>query len=96
MHTQENFIEEKRYMRAKQRVEKIKGFYVHFGIYLIFIPIFIFLNFQSTSFPWAAFPIVGWGMGVAGHAMDVFNYNPFLGRDWERRKMKEFMDRDDT
>ncbi|MEP2937242.1 MAG: 2TM domain-containing protein [Gilvibacter sp.] len=94
MHTQENFIENKRYQRAKERVEKIKGFYVHFAIYLIFVVFFIYLNLRSTDFPWAIFPILGWGIGILGHASEVFNYNPFLGRDWERRKMKEFMDKD--
>lgn len=95
MYTQENFIEEKRYQRAKEHVEKIKGFYVHFAIYLIFVPFFIYLNLRSTDFPWAIFPILGWGLGVLGHASEVFDYNPFLGRNWERRKMKEFMDKDD-
>lgn len=95
MHTQEEFIHEKRYLRAQERVEKIKGFYVHFAIYLIFVPIFIYLNLKSTGFPWALFPIGGWGIGVIGHAMETFNYNPLLGKDWEERKIREFMDRDD-
>lgn len=95
MHTQTAFISEKRLARAKKHVEELKGFYVHFTIYLIMVPVFIFLNFQSTEFPWAIFPIVGWGFGVAGHAMEVFNYNPFLGKDWEERKIRELMRKDD-
>lgn len=95
MNLQEEFINEKRYLRAQERVEKIKGFYVHFSIYLIFVPIFIYLNLKSTDFPWALFPIGGWGLGVIGHAMEVFNYNPLLGKNWEERKIREFMDKDD-
>lgn len=95
MNVQEEFINEKRYLRAQERVEKIKGFYVHFSIYLIFVPIFIYLNLKSTDFPWALFPIGGWGLGVIGHAMEVFNYNPLLGKNWEERKIREFMDKDD-
>lgn len=94
MNTQEEFISEKRYIRAQERVEKLKGFYVHFFIYLLFIPIFVFLNIKSTDFPWALFPIGGWGLGVIGHAMDTFNYNPLLGKNWEERKIREFMDKD--
>ena len=94
MQIQETYISEKKYQRAKKRVEALKGFYVHITIYLIMIPVFIYLNFRSTGFPWAIFPIVGWGFGVMGHAMEVFNYNPFLGKDWEERKMKEFMDKE--
>ena len=96
MNVQEEFINEKRYIRAQERVEKLKGFYVHFIIYLIFIPVFIYLNLKSTDFPWALFPIGGWGLGVIGHAMETFNYNPLLGKNWEERKIREFMDKDNT
>ncbi|GAA0872289.1 histidine kinase [Gangjinia marincola] len=82
------------YERAKERVEELKGFYIHFSIYLLMIPVFIWINTQSTSFPWAIFPIVGWGFGVGGHAMEVFNYNPILGKDWEERQIKKYMDED--
>ena len=95
METQTSYISEKKYARAKEHVEKLKGFYIHFAIYLMMMPVFIFLNFRSTGFPWAIFPIVGWGFGVAGHAMETFNYNPFLGKDWEEKKMKELMDEDE-
>lgn len=82
---------------AKEKVEKLKGFYSHFTIYLIFIPIFICLNyFGGSNFPWAIFPIVGWGFGVAGHASETFGWNPFFGKGWEERKIKEFMDNDSS
>ncbi len=95
MQTQETYISEKKYERAKKQVEELKSFYIHFAIYLIMVPVFIYLNYRSTSFPWAIFPIAGWGFGVIGHAMEVFGYNPFLGKDWEERKLKELMDKDD-
>ncbi len=95
LQTQENYISGKKYERAKKHVEELKGFYIHFSIYLIMVPVFIYLNFQSTGFPWAIFPIVGWGAGVSGHAMEVFNYNPLLGRNWEERKIREMMEKDD-
>jgi hypothetical protein len=93
-HTQETYLTGKKYDRAKKKVEELKGFYVHFAIYLIMVPVFIYLNVKSTGFPWAIFPIVGWGAGVSGHAMEVFNYNPFLGKNWEERKIRELMDKD--
>ena len=95
METQDTYINDLKYERAKEHVEKLKGFYVHLTVYLIMFPVFIVLNLRSTGFPWAVFPIVGWGFGVAGHAMETFNYNPFLGKNWEEKKMKEFMDEDE-
>ncbi|MCW8980401.1 MAG: 2TM domain-containing protein [Altibacter sp.] len=94
MKTQETYISEKKYERAKKQVEELKSFYVHLTIYLLMIPVFVWLNFRSTGFPWAIFPIVGWGFGVMGHAMEVFHYNPFLGKDWEEKKIKKLMDDD--
>lgn len=91
---QEEYISDKKYARAKKKVEEIKGFYIHLFIYLLMVPVFIFLNVRSTGFPWALFPIVGWGLGVTSHAMEVFSYNPFLGKSWEERKLKEFMEKD--
>ena len=96
METQDIYINELKYERAKEHVEKLKGFYAHFIIYLLMMPVFIFLNYRSTGFPWAIFPIVGWGFGIAGHAMETFNYNPLLGKDWEERKLKQFMEEENN
>lgn len=96
MNAPDTFISEKRYKLAKKRVEKLKVFYIHFGIYLLFIPVFIYLNYISNAgFPWALFPIVGWGIGVTSHASETFNYNPFFGKNWEERKIRELMENDD-
>src|SRR5690554_1869650 len=94
--SQETFISEKRYKLAKKHVEELKVFYLHLGIYLIFIPLFIYLNLLSNAgFPWALFPILGWGFGVSSHAMETFNYHPFLGKKWEERKIRELMEKED-
>lgn len=94
MKTQEIYLKDKKYDRAREKVKKLKEFYIHFTIYLIFIPVFIGLNIFSTSFPWAIFPIAGWGLGVAGHAMETYNYTPFLGKNWEDQKIKDLMEKD--
>ncbi|MEL6813006.1 MAG: 2TM domain-containing protein [Bacteroidota bacterium] len=84
-------ISESRYQRAKEKVEKMKGFYTHATIYAIFVVFFIWLNSRTGGFPWAIFPIAGWGLGVLGHATEVFGFNIFFGKDWESRKIREIM-----
>lgn len=82
-----------RYKRARAKVEKMRSFYRHATIYGLFCIFFIWLNIQGGSgFPWAIFPIAGWGLGVLGHASEAFEINIFFGRDWEERKIKEIMD----
>ncbi|MEQ3656069.1 MAG: histidine kinase [Dokdonia sp.] len=86
------YIADKKYSIAKAKVEKIKGFYVHFAIYCIMFFVFIYLNYISTSFPWAIFPIVGWGFGIVGHATEAFGWSPIFNKSWEERKIRELMD----
>jgi len=92
--TQEMYIEDKRYEKAKERVEAIKGFYGNLTSYCIVIPILIFINIKTTDFPWAIFPTLGWGFGVTVHGLQAYGINPIFGKGWEERKMREFMDDD--
>ena len=85
-----------KYNEARRRVKKVKGFYSHFTSWLLFSVFFIFLNLTTGGHEfWAIFPIIGWGAGISSHAMEVFNYNPFLGKNWEERKIRELMDKED-
>ena len=92
METQQTIIEDKRYLKAKEKVEAIKGFYGNLLSYCLVIPVLGWINYSTTSFPWVIFPAIGWGFGVAVHGMEVFGYNPLLGRNWEERKIQEYME----
>ncbi|UWX53756.1 histidine kinase [Maribacter litopenaei] len=93
--TQEEFIEDKRYQKAKEKVENIKGFYGNLIAYCIVIPFMAFLNYKTTSFPWIIFPVVGWGFGLLTHGLEAFGYHPIWGKRWEEKKLRELMDKDD-
>ena len=88
--------ESNRYLRAIERVEEIKGFYGSIISFSIVIPFLIFFNFRYTpEFQWFWFPILGWGIGLIFQGFKAFGYNPFLGRDWEDRKIQEYMRKED-
>ncbi len=95
METQQTYIDDKRYKKAKEHVEQLKGFYGNLLAYCIVIPFLAILNYNTTAFPWVIFPAIGWGFGVAVHGMEVFGYNPLWGKSWEERKMREFMEDED-
>ncbi|MBT8234648.1 MAG: 2TM domain-containing protein [Bacteroidia bacterium] len=95
METQATYIKDKRYQKAKERVEAIKGFYGNLTAYLIVIPFLVWLNFRTTDFPWVLFPIIFWGLGVTTHGLEAFGYNPLWGKRWEERKIRELMDKDE-
>lgn len=79
------------YARAKERVAEIKSFYSNLIAYCLVIPLLVYLNFKTTDFPWSIFPAVGWGLGLVGHWMTAYGHNPVFGKEWEERKIQEFM-----
>ena len=94
----ENQDKETKYIRAKERVEKLKKFYGNLWSYIFVISILALINYLTNDwkymwFLWAAF---GWGIGVLFHAIGTFNLNPFFGRNWEEKKIKEFMREDEN
>ncbi|MDP2060797.1 MAG: histidine kinase [Flavobacteriaceae bacterium] len=79
------------YIRARKRVDDLKEFYGNLVSYLFVIPFLIFINYRTYwGFQWFWFPMFGWGIGLAIHALKV--YMPSYG--WEDRKIKEFMERE--
>jgi hypothetical protein len=90
METQNIYNENMAFMRAKDRVEKLKGFYGNLISYCCVIPILIFINLQTGGFQWFWFPMFGWGMGVTFHAIETFGY----GKSWEEKKINEILNKD--
>ncbi len=83
------------YNRILKKVEDIKGFYGNLTAYLIVIPALAVLNIVTyPKFLWFFFPAIGWGFGLLFHGLNTFNYMPFLGSDWEERKVRELMKKD--
>ena len=84
-----------KYIRAVERVEEIKGFYSSLIAYCIVIPFLIYINLNYVpQFHWFWFPMIGWGIGLIFSGFKAFAYNPFLGKNWEERKIQQFMNED--
>ncbi len=82
-----------KYIRAKKRVDELKGFYGNIIAYCVVIPFLIFVNYQTSwEYKWFWFPMFGWGLGVVIQAFTVFGY----GSDWEERKIREIMNKDEN
>lgn len=93
METSNTFNENTSYLRAKERVEKLKGFYGNLASYCVVIPILIIINLNSPhDFQWFWFPMLGWGLGVLFHAFETFGY----GKSWEEKKIQEILNKQNT
>ena len=100
------FTEAHRYDRAKKKVDNIRGFYIHFIVYFIAN---IVINVVKISrnlrlgetwseaiFDFGTIAIwLFWGVGILFHAFGVFGFDYFLGKNWESKKLKEYMDEDE-
>lgn len=86
-----------RYLKAVEQVEEIKGFYASLLAYVIVIPflVYIYNTYTPNSIQWFWFPAMGWGIGLIFQGLKAFNLNPILGRNWEERKLKEFMEEEE-
>ncbi len=83
--------QELKYQRAQEKVKKIKEFQVNLFLYCIIIPGLALLNYLTTDFLWFFFPMAGWGLGLFFHYMEAYDYHPILGKNWEARKIKQYM-----
>lgn len=86
-----------KYQKAHKQVQIIKGFYRHLLVYSIVMIVLIYINLRySPQYLWFIWSMSGWGIGLVFHAMKAFNYTPFLGKDWENQKIKEFMEEENN
>ncbi|WP_262150288.1 2TM domain-containing protein [Chryseobacterium foetidum] len=82
--------ENEAYQRARKKVKEMKSFYANLISYCIVIPFLIFVNlFTSREYLWFLWPMLGWGVGLASHAFQVFG----IGNDWQERKIQEIMNK---
>jgi len=94
---------QKKYEYAKKRVNDERGFYTHLTFYIVINLVILFVNtsFESQGFKnwlqWHLYitPLL-WGIGLFFHGLKVFKNNFIFGYDWEHRKIRELMDKDDT
>lgn len=91
--------------RARKRVEELKGFYWHFGMYLLVNSVLSTLKisqniadgetFNQAFWDFGTFAVwFFWGIGLVFHAAKVFSYNPFFNKEWEERQIRKYMDQE--
>ena len=90
--------------RAKERLKELKGFYWHLAAYIgvnSFISISSIIGRMSNGansldvLDFGTFAVwIFWGIGLFFHGMKVFSYNPIFSKEWEKRQIQKFMEKD--
>ncbi|MGD1946707.1 MAG: 2TM domain-containing protein [Croceivirga sp.] len=92
-----NELETTKLKKAQERVNRIKGFYIHAAIYTLintFILINIFLN-TDDFWQWGHFlTLFFWGIGLFFHGIRVFGFNPLFSKSWEERQIQKYIEKD--
>ena len=100
-----DYTKEHQYLKAKKQVAKLKGFYIHLLVYIlvnIFISSVIVYGLMNGDYTFTEaithFGVYStwlfWGIGMFFHGVGVFGFQSFLGKNWEEKKLKEFMERE--
>ncbi|MCH9609492.1 MAG: hypothetical protein S4CHLAM45_10140 [Chlamydiales bacterium] len=86
-----------KYIRAKERIKRIRTFYTNLITFVIVNLILLGINLitdpQNLWFYWIT---IIWGIVLIIQAINTFTLkNPVLGDEWEERKIKKMMDKED-
>ncbi|HZW63717.1 MAG TPA: 2TM domain-containing protein [Flavobacteriaceae bacterium] len=97
-----NFHQQEQYDYALKRVKQLKGFYTHLVVYLVINTIILVLHYRGLDanepfFKWEHFmTLFFWGIGLVAHGLPIYMPNIIFGKKWEQRKIKEYMDREQS
>ena len=85
------------YEKARKRVKEIKGFYLNLITYLVVNLVLLIINLVTKPhhlwFYWVA---IFWGIGILFNAANIFlRKGRFMGSEWEEKKIKKMMDREE-
>jgi hypothetical protein len=90
--------EQRLYERAHERVEALKGFYVHAAIFVLVNTGLFAINALTAGTWWFYWPLIGWSIALGFHALTLFVFEGKgpLGEEWEERKTREMMEKEEA
>ena len=86
--------DESRYEAAEKRAEDLQGFYTHLLVYgVVNLGLFVInlLTKGDGGTWWFYWPLAGWGIGLAIHALVTFG--GVFSDDWKDRKAAQIYER---
>lgn len=89
-----NSLEFERYLKAKKKVDDIKGFYGHLISFIAVNLFLLFINLKySPEHLWFYWTTIGWGIGLFFHGLKAFDIS-ILGKKWKEKKIKQLMEKE--
>lgn len=76
---------------ARRKVAALKGLYIHAAVFAVVIVGLVVVDLVAGPPAFAHWVALGWGIGVAAHAVAVYVGVSEAVHRWERRKIDQFM-----
>lgn len=73
--------------RAKRQVEILTGFYIHATVFAVVMAGLLLINLATGPDWWVQWAAIGWGLGVAFHALLAFGRLGERITAWQMRKI---------
>ncbi|MFO1198603.1 MAG: 2TM domain-containing protein [Burkholderiaceae bacterium] len=54
---------------ARRAADRKLGFFIHLTVFVLVNAGLVVLNLATGRFAWSAFPLLGWGLGLAIHGL---------------------------
>jgi transcriptional regulator with XRE-family HTH domain len=79
---------------AFNQVRKLKGFYIHLAQYVLVVALLAVINALTTSNRWwVQWVIMGWGIGVFFHWLQISERFGLFGSKWEKEQVEKRLGR---
>jgi fatty acid desaturase len=81
-------------IRARRRVAALKGFYIHFFVFLLVMAILLAINVLAGGPWWSLIVLAIWGIAILVHWLVLRGGSSNALGNWEKRKLKQFIAED--
>ena len=79
---------------AFNQVRKLKGFYIHLAQYVSVVALLVVINvLTSPNLWWVQWVIMGWGIGVFFHWLQISERFSLFGSKWEKEQVEKRLGR---
>ena len=79
---------------AFNQVRKLKGFYIHLAQYVLVIAVLTIVNALTTPNRWwVQWVVMGWGVGVFFHWLQISERFSLFGSKWEKEQVEKRLGR---
>lgn len=93
-HDNDNQLITQEETEAMEYVQGLKSFYMHAMTFVVVNVFIILVNLiTSPGYFWFVWALLGWGLGLAIHALHTFDWFAYFDSNWEKKQIEKRLGR---